>query len=395
MAKVGCTEFLERFVLPLVAGGEMHVGKPIDGKHLEELERELPEASVPLVAIDEAREAVLAKVVVRPPACVFDMDELSLAAAIHNLLFLAHPEAEGIAVSQAGRAKVIAAAQRFAARPRSASRTRVMARHGLLHNFFDIGRVDLKVSWWTGSATYQGQAAPVRLSRWPDVRRVVREETAVGFRELFHGADVAAVVVALVRRSPLSQLLFRGEHGPHLHWEDAVFVIRDAELARAVAYNSLSGADPHVTLTSPARFAASFEQMLERSPKSADVRTVAAFLVHLNCLLALDEVGLREQSPLLATVLGASQRPRGLATLLALPAALQRVEPELAGPPGLAHDPQLAERYRVHREQVLESLGDGLIEGLAERLRRHLGANRGTPFVLESAAPQEDGKPAS
>ncbi len=385
MATGSCVDFLEHFVLPFVAGGEIHVGKPIDLPRLELFERELPHASVPLVAIDEAREAVLSKIVVRPPALVLDLDELSLAASVHNLLYIAHPDADGIGLSQRARAKVIASAQRFAARSRTGKRRVVLGRHALLHNLFDIGRKDLRLSWWTGSATYLGQAAPARLKRWRDVRRVTESHTSVGFGELFKGADIAAVLVSLLRRSPLSQLLHGGDQGPHLHWEDVAFVLRDGELARAVAYNAVRGITPSARLVIPTRLAAGFEQMLERSPKESDVRSVAAFLVYLNCLLALDELGLREKSPLLASALGAAQRPRGLATLLALPAALELVDPRLAQPPGLQADVRLAARWHVHREQILDSLGTALIEGLAERLRRHLAS------VLESPAPTEDG----
>ena len=385
MATGSCVDFLEHFVLPMVTGGQMHVGKPIDARRLEAFETQLPHASVPLVGIDEAREAVLSGIVVRPPAMVFDLDELSLAAAVHNLLYLSHPDADGFGISQAARAKVVATAQRFSARPRTGNRRVIMARHALLHNLFDIERKDLKLSWWTGSATYLGQSAPSRLTRWQGIRRVRQSESQVGFAELFNGADTAAVLVSLLRRSPLSQLLYAGADGPHLHWEDVVFLLRDAELVRSVAYNAVSGRHPKARLVIPTRLAAGFEQMLERSPNEADVRSVAAFLVYLNCLLALDEVGLRENSPLLATALSTSQRPRGLATLVALPAALRLVDPRLAAPPGLEGDPRLAARWQVHRAQVEESLGTALIEGLAERLRRHLTG------VIESPALQENG----
>ena len=119
MATATCAEFLESFVLPLVAGGALHVGKPIDAATLETFQQQLPHASVPLVAIDEARERVLSRIVVRPPACVLDEDELHLAAAVHNLLFLAHPDADGWNMSESGRAKVVTCSQSFAARPRS------------------------------------------------------------------------------------------------------------------------------------------------------------------------------------------------------------------------------------------------------------------------------------
>jgi hypothetical protein len=118
--------------------------------------------------------------------------------------------------------------------------------------------------------------------------------------------------------------------------------------------------------------------MLERAPDEADVRAVAAFLVHLNALYCFGELHLREpgaKSPLLSTVLGldsVGQRPRGLATLFALPGALALVDPRLASPPGLDSIPQLATRWAVHRAQIAELLSDSVLEALAGRLRRHI-----------------------
>ncbi len=386
MSTESCAKFLERFVLPMVAGGDLHVGAPIDEQMFEELERGLPHASVPLMAIDEARDVVLARLVVSPPAILFGVDELSLAAAVHNLLYLCHPDADGWMVSDSVRAKVVASAQQFAARPRTGNRSRVLARHALLHNFFDISRTDVKVSWWTGSTTFHGQPTPHRLLRWEQVRRVSQEETTVGFRDLFVGAEVAAVIGTLLRRSPLSQLLLNSPITPHLHWEDVVFLLRDSELARVISYSAIVGKSPFEIVETPARLAASFDQMLERSPREQDVRTVAAFLSYLNCLLALDEVHLTEKSPLLATVLGSKDRARGLATFFSVPAALAQLDSALAYPPGLSSDPRLQARWQLHRSQAIEQLGEGVAPGLAARMRRHFG-------MVESKENKQDGHP--
>jgi hypothetical protein len=136
--------------------------------------------------------------------------------------------------------------------------------------------------------------------------------------------------------------------------------------------------EPKQVVAAPARFAAAFEQMLERAPMQADVRAVSAFLVHLNALLCLAETGERDlgsRSPLISAVLSperAGQRQRGLATFFALPGALAMVDPLLAAPPGLVDDAALAARWRRHRAQVIEGVGEALIEALAGRLRRHL-----------------------
>jgi len=110
------------------------------------------------------------------------------------------------------------------------------------------------------------------------------------------------------------------------------------------------------------------------------VRAVAAFLVHVGALLVLGERGGRDaaaRSALVASVLAperAGQRPRGLSTFFALPNALAIVDPRLAAPPGMLDDPGLARRWNGVRVQVAEAVGDAVIETLASRLARHLGA---------------------
>src|SRR3954452_9277611 len=94
MARPHVRDFLGRFVLPLVAGGEVHVGAPIPSPDLERWAMELDDASVELTAVDDARQAAVATLVCRPPAFVLEADDLLLAAGLHNALFLVHPRAE-------------------------------------------------------------------------------------------------------------------------------------------------------------------------------------------------------------------------------------------------------------------------------------------------------------
>jgi hypothetical protein len=383
-------DFMSNFVVPLVAGGQLTVGRPIGHNELRTFEDNLGYATQPLVEVDEARTVVLSELVVRPPALVFDADELNLAAAIHNLLFFSHPRTDSWMITQSGQRKVLETAIAFAARPATTNRTRLLARHALLHNLFDVSRTDVKVSWWTGSAEYFGQRPPKRLARWKAVRRVREEQTVVSYDELLGTVEASPVVASLLRRSPLTHLLSLGRDGPPLHWEDAAHLLRDPELSRAVSYRAIQGAESAQSkVAAPAAFAAAFEQMLSRAPAEADLRVVAAFLVHLNVLLALGETRWREskKSPILSAVLSpdkAGQRPRGLATFFALPNALAMVDPRLAEPPGLRQEIALAEEWDRHREQVRVAVGEAVIETLAGRLRLHL-----TP-VLES--PSRDGQ---
>jgi len=388
MARLHVREFLSRFVEPLVAGGELHIGGPIPNADAERWEFELDEASVELTAVDDARTAVLSTLVCRPPAFVLDADDLSLAVGLHNALFLVHPRAEVWTVSDRSRRKIIDTALSQVSRPLTHNRTRVMARHALLHHLFHLSRNDVTVSWWTGRARFQGQTPPRRLTAWRSVRRVREDVTVVDFEELLAVPDTAPVIATLLRRTPLTQLLDSHPGAPPLHWEDAVFLLRDAELARSVAYRLVQDGAPREQVAGPARLAAAFEQMLERAPDEADVRAVAAFLVHIAALFCFGELGLREtgaKSPLISTVLAAEaagQRPRGLATLFALPGALAAVDARIATPPGIAGVPLLAARWAVHRAQTAELLGEAVIDALAARLRRHLRPAPRDPSVI-------------
>lgn len=384
-------DFLARFCLPLVQGGEAAVGKPLSAADVDEMARQLPHATEPLVAIDEARTEVLSELVVRPPALVFDVDELLLCAAIHNLLFLSHPRTESWTVTETGERRVLESAYVFASQPLSRNRIRILARHGLLHNLFALRRYDLKISWWTGSAEFFGQKPPSRLVTWKNLRRVREEVSVADFSQLLGEAELAPVLATLLRRSPLTHLLSITAEGPRLVWEDAAFLLRDPELARAIAYETIEGETPAEVTAAPARLAAAFDQMLERQPPEEDVRAVAAFLIYLGALLALGESEAAPRaarsgvakSALLGAVLAperAGSRPRGLATFFALPAAAAAIDERLAEPPGLREEEDWATRWDVHRRQAAEALGDGVISSLTDRLRRHLAG------VLDSQA---------
>ena len=298
---------------PLVAGGELHVGAPIPLPDVERWEAELHDASVESVAVDDARAAVLSTLVCRPPAFLLEADELALAAGLHNALFLVHPRAEQWSVSDRQRRKIIDTALAMVSQPLTRNRTRVMARHALLHNLFHLTRNDITVSWWTGRARFQGQKPPTRLTAWKGMRRVREEVTVVDFDELLAVPDTAPVIATLLRRTPLTQLLDSAPRGAA-----AALGGRGVPAARrrARARDRLSRSCPTRRRASRSRARRGSPPRSSRCssarPTRRDVRAVAAFLVHLNALFCLGELGLREpgaKSPLIST--GARRRGRG------------------------------------------------------------------------------------
>lgn len=390
MAARSVEEFLDGFALPLVKGGATRVGKPISAPELIEMARQLPHAGPSVEAVDEAREIVVSELVPRPPPMLFEDDDLSLVACVHNLLFLSHPRADAWTVTNRTRRKILEASQAMVEVPLARNSRQALARHGLLHNLFELSRIDTKLTWWTGSASFLGQTPPGRLMAWRSVRRVRSETEMADFDELLGTSEVAPMLGSLLRRSPLTRILSPSKEGPPLVWEDAVFLLRDAELARAIAYRAIGKAEPADVAGIPARLAAAYEQMLERQPAEADVRAVTAFLIHLNVLLAWAERRERDtsdRSPLLAALLSperAGQRPRGLVTFFAVPAAAAAADARLGQLPGMAADPGLAERWRLHRAQALSGVGQPVIDALASRLRRHFRTAEATEQAVPS-----------
>jgi hypothetical protein len=373
-------QFLEGFALPFVSGGDVHIGAPIRLDELEQFGAQLDGATAATVAIDDAREQALAPLLSRVPALVLEAEDVSLLAALHNALFLAHPRAEGWFVRDRSRRRVVDASLTMASVPLTTVKRRIVGRHGLLHQLFRVSRDDISLSWWTGSAKYYGQQPPARLTAWSGLRRVHQTKEVTGFSELLVTTDAAPIIATLVRRTPLTQILEFSKGAPPLHWEDAVFVLRDHELARAVAYAltpSMRGSTSAQNFGALWRAAAAFEQMLERNPAQSDVRAVAAFLVYCSGLLCLDEATVRSGQDKSALVSGAlatgdgGERERGAAPFFALPAALALVDDRLSMPPGLPID--ASARWAIHRSQAQAILGDGVIEALATRLRRHIG----------------------
>jgi hypothetical protein len=413
--------FLRRFVLPLVAGGEVHVGTPIAPDTVTRWEAELGSAAEALVAVDDARAAALAALVVRPPPLAFDGDDLRLTVALYSALVLSHPRSDGW-LKRRGRRELASYARDLAAAEPPADRAGLLGRHALLGRVFELTRRDTIVRWWTGKAEFRGEPPPQRLLRWRRVRRVKEEATDVPVGEVIAGDDGRATIAALVRGSPLTDLLtlpLAARRHPPFRWGAQIAALRDPELARAVSYTWLADLfrdDPEArsgqwrTLRAPAAAAIAWEQTLatplEIMPRprlkepdapggprlvqllvparaapplsAADVRAATAFLVHLNALAALAEVGLPDPdapSPLVASSLLAKRGVEigaadasGARLFFCVPDVAARCEPALAVPPGLAAEPRLARRWAAHRTQVRQALGEERLAQLARRL---------------------------
>src|SRR6185436_9115844 len=85
--------FVSDFMLPLVRGGPVHIGRPLGMDVIARLAEELPAIDGDAVdALAACRRVVVARVVPAPAAPLLDQASLRLAAALHDLLALSHPD---------------------------------------------------------------------------------------------------------------------------------------------------------------------------------------------------------------------------------------------------------------------------------------------------------------
>ncbi|MBI4508297.1 MAG: hypothetical protein HY698_01590 [Deltaproteobacteria bacterium] len=411
--RVSVASFMEGFVLPLIRGGDVHVGRPIRYRELGEWCEELaspgaPTArnpSSPLGMVFRAQREVASRWMIHPEVAPLGRSELSMLAGLHNALCLAHPGLGATDSRPRLRARLRASCLEFLRVPRPASIGHWLGRHALLHRLWQLRRADTRISWWTGSATLLGEEPPARLLAWPKLRRVRRETTSTSLAELIRKDGVPEEVIrSLIAASPLTDLVTSARKAPTFRFSaENLAVLREKELARGVAHAWLDGASAAspIHLDSAVAAAGALSQLLESRAAAADLRLAVAFLNHLFALVAMAEatLGIIGGSPTLSCLLSdvlpkgqhddahnnashADPRPwDDVLLLLALPDAAARVDPVLAYPPGVADNPDLSRRFSFHRLVVRNTLGELAVDRVTIRLARALGMEprRGIP----------------
>ena len=375
--------FLQTFVLPLVSGGEVHVGNPLVPSFLEKLYEELIGSPSLVGEIDLARGKSIEDLFVSRQVLEFDLPCLRTAASLYNLLLLAHPQ---IKEGSTAYDRILGYAKELAIDTPADTTAEAVNRHALLCNVFKIRRADVRLSWWTGKASYQGQKPPSRLTRFRGLRRVHEETEWQGFESLFSNPDAQNVLFRILRGSPLTQLLFAHAASPILHWENAVFLLRDAEICRGVCYSVFKNRDPNETRTALSRYTIGLRQMLNRSPDPVDVRAVVGLLVYLNVLLSID-------GPFALELTGGSLRMKhestsssnadappeekldperllanGFRGWAALPTAAMRVDPAFAEPSGLLA--YQSDVWHRHRDSIAADVGEKQIGEWQDALKK-------------------------
>jgi len=344
--------FVSTFLLPLVRGGTLRVGRPLGVRAVDRMARMVENADrasafagragdprAPLPALASARRAIVARFLRAGGVPPLDDTSFRLGAALHNLLALGHPEIGGRGVER--RQELIGAAALALASqgpPRTAADA--VNRHSLLARLPEIIRSDSTVHFWLGKQAFIGRVPPRRVTALPGLRRV-RVEVAKRswLREIGIPAVARPAFLALNVASPLGEALDPLRLDPPLAWSRILPALRFPELCRVVAGQMLEvGVDRCGDVLGEAllRFASLQDPAGGVSASPEAVAFALRFVAHLVWL----DVLFGGPQP------ASGDSPAGLDLAVVL-AAAARTSPALVWPPDLPPDGDLGRAFRA------------------------------------------------
>jgi hypothetical protein len=232
--------FVSRFMLPLVRGGALRVGRPFGPAAITRLlapggAQAEGDGADPIEALAVARRGVAARhlpTMVAPP---LDETSLRLGAALHNLLALGHPALAGPGLSRRQERIAVAALALAEMRPPGSAREAVN-RHSLLARLPEIVRIDRTVRYWIGRQIFVGRTPPRRVTALPSLRRVRIDRTSRSWlREIGIPSVGRRAFLALNAASPLGEALDPLRLDPPIGWGRILPILRFPAIARLVA----------------------------------------------------------------------------------------------------------------------------------------------------------------
>ena len=235
--------FVLEFLLPLVGGGALRVGRPLGPRAVTRVMEAVARAggdptddeAEPIAMLGAGRRAVAGRHLPAGAAPPLDEVTVRLGAALHDLLALAHPDLVGPGLGRRQEQIALAAFELASVGSPSSAREAVN-RHSLLARIPEIVRVDRTVRFWLGHRTFVGRTPPGRIMALPSLRRVrVDRASRSWLREIGIPAVGRRAFLALNVASPLGEALDPLRLDPPLAWGRILPVLRFPPVARAVA----------------------------------------------------------------------------------------------------------------------------------------------------------------
>jgi hypothetical protein len=384
---------LSDFVLPLLRGGEVQIGRPIGWQGAQRilgvaasLARDGLEAQ--LAAACAQRLLALGALPPPLPSLTDDPEVLPWLVALHDLLFLARPEAQRLrpAVRDHVLREVLACAQpaalalddRDRAQPPAATAT-LLHRHALLEPLFRLTRLDLRRTTWRDETLLRGlgrkqlAAAPSASAQafttlcWPELPLVVDGQGSAALQALLAGSPLTALWSPRPREATQHPTLAAelAQHAP---------LLRRPTLSRLLCHRYLHLGLPGVA----AALSGPLLALLAQAVPDASLRPAAVtWLCLLSHLHWLAYIVLPQAPP--APELGEDAAP-----WFALFGCLHQLAPAWAQPPDVcgpaAGDPRLAgpaerslpERARAHARRCRQLLPPSRLAELQRLLTQAL-----------------------
>ena len=358
-------QFISRFLLPLVRGGTLEVGRPLSRRGIEALARD--HALRPThgerdaaVALGVARRQAVAALV--PQTALFDIDDDTwrLGAAVHDLLALAHPRIASGPGSEAriGRIAAVATALGSLGAPRTLRQT--LARHSLVARLPEVMRLDRTVRYWLGRQTFVGRRPPARVLALPRVRGVkVETVRRAWLRDVGVPAAARPAFLALTEGSPLGEALDPLRLDPPPSWGRVLPALRYPVICRLVAGRMVEigvGRAGDALAQALYRFASLRDSTGPVAPSAEAVAFALGFLAHITWLDHLFDRQLFDQlsratwssttssTPRTSTGSGGASETVGRDLAVVLAAAAE-VEPRLIWPSDVTRASDLGQGF--------------------------------------------------
>lgn len=217
-------ELFSRVIAPLVLGGPLGPVRPFGPRLAAAIHEPALADGALCERVSAARLRVARHLLPIDDLPPLEASEWALAAGLNDLLQLTHHELTG-PLSRGRRARLAdAIAQLFERVPVPRTVGEALARHATFSRVLELSRTDTEVTWWTGRASFRGQAVPTRLLAWPNVRQVVVTPRHVRLARMaedlaeLEPARFDPLLGALLAKSPLTDLANATRVTPLFAW---------------------------------------------------------------------------------------------------------------------------------------------------------------------------------
>ena len=242
-----CEELAHEVLAPLVLGGPMHAVRPFGGRLGLSLgiQREIVDLDL-RSRLDVARvrrARLLAPIDALPP---LDEGDWAVLAAFNDLVQLTNQHLVTV-FTRRSYARLLGNVRWLCERiPAPRDVLGAISRHATFCRALELTRTDSSVKWWTGSASFRGEAPPTRLTAWKELRRVEIDARRIPLTEMTLGLkgigpeEFNDALSLWLTRSPLTDLAEAARKAPVFSWSASTLALIATTPGRSLAFRALS-----------------------------------------------------------------------------------------------------------------------------------------------------------